>query len=75
VQYPCYHFDPERLKLCAQRHGRSLPGEVKGILEAAAILSGSGTGGALTDDTQTIRKGRERCARRQRVQSICRRLA
>jgi antitoxin FitA len=29
----------ERLKLRAQRHGRSLQGEVKAILQAAATLS------------------------------------
>ena len=60
MQYPCYHFDEERLKLRAQRHGRSLQGEVKGILEAAAIFSMSEAGGALSDNTQTIREDRER---------------
>lgn len=38
------HGTVERLKLRAQRHGRSLQGEVKEILEAAATLSMSEAG-------------------------------
>jgi len=62
----------ERLKLRAQRHGRSLQGEVKAILEAAAIFSMSEAGsvaeawqrklagGAYTDSAEIIREDRER---------------
>jgi plasmid stability protein len=60
VQSPCYHFDEERLKLRAQRHGRSLQGEFKGILEASAILSMSEAGGALSDNTRRSCEDRER---------------
>jgi plasmid stability protein len=62
----------ERLKLRAQRHGRSLQGEVKAILQAAATFSMSeaGTvaeqwqrklsGGAYRDSAEVIREDRER---------------
>ena len=62
----------ERLKLRARRHGRSLQGEVKMILEAAATLSMSQAssaaeewqrrleGGVYTDSAEAIREDRER---------------
>ena len=62
----------ERLKLRAQRHGRSLQGEVKAILEAAATFSMSEAGsvaegwqrklagGAYRDSAEAIREDRER---------------
>ena len=62
----------ERLKLRAQRHGRSLQGEVKAILEAAATFSMSEAGsvaaewqrnlagGVHTDSAEAIRQDRER---------------
>ena len=62
----------ERLKQRAQRHGRSLQGEVKAILQAAAIFSMSEAatvaegwqrklaGGAYRDSAETIREDRER---------------
>jgi antitoxin FitA len=61
----------ERLKLRAQRHGRSLQGEVKAILEAAATFSMSEAssvaeewqrnlaGGVHTDSAGAIRQDRE----------------
>jgi hypothetical protein len=52
--------DEDLLKLRAQRHGRSLQGEVKCMLEAAAIFSMSEAGGALSDKTQTVREDRKR---------------
>jgi plasmid stability protein len=62
----------ERLKLRAQRHGRSLQGEVKEILLAAATFSTSEAssvaeewqrklaGGVYMDSAETIREDRER---------------
>ena len=62
----------ERLKLRAQRHGRSLQGEVKAILQAAATFSMSEagsvaeqwqsklSGGAYHDSAEAIREDRER---------------
>ena len=62
----------ERLKLRAQRHGRSLQDEVKAILAAAATFSMSEAGsvaeewqrkldgGAYTDSAEAIRRDRER---------------
>ncbi len=62
----------ERLKLRAQRHGRSLQGEVKAILQAAATFSMSEAssvaegwqrelaGRAYTDSAEAIREDRER---------------
>jgi hypothetical protein len=62
----------ERLKLRAQRHGRSLQGEAKAILQAAATFAmgeaGSVTegwqrklaGGVYRDSTEAIREDRER---------------
>jgi plasmid stability protein len=62
----------ERLKLRAQRHGRSLQGEVKMILQAAATFSMSEadgvaerwqrklSGGAYRDSAEAIREDRER---------------
>jgi len=62
----------ERLKLRAQRHGRSLQGEVKAILQAAATVSMSEAnsiaegwqrklaGGAYSDSAEAIREDRER---------------
>ena len=62
----------ERLKLRAQRHGRSLQGEVKVILQAAATFSMSEagsvaeqwqrklSGGAYRDSAEAIREDRER---------------
>ena len=62
----------ERLKLRAQRHGRSLQGELKAILQAAAIFSMSEAGSvaeawqrklagsAYTDSAEVIREDRER---------------
>ena len=62
----------ERLKPRAQRHGRSLQGEVKVILQAAATFSMSEagsvaeqwqrklSGGAYGDSAEAIREGRER---------------
>lgn len=62
----------QRLKLRAQRHGRSLQGEVKAILQAAATFSMSEAGnvaegwqsklagGAYTDSAEAIREDRER---------------
>jgi len=61
----------ERLKLRARRHGRSLQGEVKAILEAAATFSMSEAaavaegwqrklaGGMYTDSAEAIRVDRE----------------
>jgi len=62
----------QRLKLRARRHGRSLQGEVKMILEAAATLTMSEAnraaeewqrrlaGGVYTDSAEAIREDRER---------------
>lgn len=62
----------ERLKLRAQRHGRSLQGEVKEILQAAATFSmgeAGGvaeqwqrklSGGVYRDSAEAIREDRER---------------
>lgn len=62
----------EQLKLRAQRHGRSLQGEVKAILQAAATYSMSEArdvaeqwqqrlaGGAFGDSAETIREDRQR---------------
>jgi len=62
----------ERLKLRAQRHGRSLQGEVKIILQAAATFSISEagdvaeqwqrklSGGVYRDSAEAIRVDRER---------------
>ena len=62
----------ERLKQRAQRHGRSLQGEAKAILQAAAIFSMSEAnsvadewqrklaGRAYRDSAETIREDRER---------------
>jgi plasmid stability protein len=62
----------ERLKLRAQRHGRSLQGEAKAILQAAATFSMSEAGSvaeewqrklmahAYRDSAETIREDRER---------------
>ncbi len=62
----------ERLKLRAQRHGRSLQGEVKAILEAAATFSMSEAGsvaegwqrklagGTYADSAEAIREDRGR---------------
>jgi len=62
----------ERLKLRAQRHGRSLQGEVRAILAAAATFSMSEAGsvaegwqrnladGVHTDSAEAIRRDRER---------------
>ena len=62
----------ERLKLRAQRHGRSLQGEVKVILQAAATFSMSEagsvaeqwqrklSGGTHRDSAEAIREDRER---------------
>ncbi len=61
----------ERLKLRAQRHGRSLQDEVKAILAAATFsMSEAGSvaeewqrkldGGAYTDSAEAIRRDRER---------------
>ena len=62
----------ERLKQRAQRHGRSLQGEVKAILQAAATFSMSEAGsvadgwqrslagGVYRDSAETIREDRER---------------
>jgi plasmid stability protein len=62
----------ERLKLRAQRHGRSLQGEVKVILQAAATFSMSEagdvaerwqrklSGGGYRDSAEAIREDRER---------------
>lgn len=62
----------ERLKLRAQLHGRSLQGEVKAILQAAATFSMSEAstvaegwqrklaGGVYTNSAEAIREDRER---------------
>ena len=62
----------ERLKLRALHHGRSLQGEVKAILQAAATFSMSEAGsvaegwqrklagGVYTDSAEAIREDRER---------------
>jgi len=62
----------ERLKLRAQRHGRSLQGEVKAILQAAATFSMSEAdavaegwqrklaGGVYRDSAEALREDRER---------------
>ena len=62
----------ERLKLRAQRHGRSLQGEVKAILQAAATFSMRDAasaaeewqrklaGRAYSDSAEAIRADRER---------------
>lgn len=62
----------ERLKLRAQRHGRSLQGEVKAILQAAATFSMSEAssvaegwqrklaGRVYSDSAEDIREDRER---------------
>ena len=62
----------ERLKLRARRHGRSLQGEVKAILQAASAFSLSEAGaiaeewqrrlanGTYSDSAEAIRQDRER---------------
>lgn len=62
----------ERLKLRAQRHGRSLQGEVKAILQAAATFSIEEAGEVaaqwqrrlagrtFADSAETIREDRQR---------------
>ena len=62
----------ERLKLRAQRHGRSLQGEAKAILQAAATFTMDEarsvtegwqhklTGGSYRDSAEAIREDRER---------------